>query len=129
MNLVFPSMDKLIVLHNEYREKSWWRLKPLVKDGKLMNYAEYWASYMSQNQKMYHSKIKNIIRLGFSRAGENIAYGQMNEEKVMSTWMNSAGHRANILSSSFTKIGCGFSYSDDDILYWCVCFGKPKDRS
>jgi uncharacterized protein YkwD len=126
MKLIFPNMFTLIEMHNKARGDNWWKLKPLEPDNKLMMYAQDWALYMSQKERMYHSKIKNIMNLGFNSAGENIAYGQKNETTVMKTWLNSAGHRANIMSSTFTHIGCGFGYSDDDILFWCVCFGKKK---
>ncbi len=43
--------------------------------------------------------------ISFNTAGENIAKGQTSPQQVMNDWMNSAGHRANILNSSFTKIG------------------------
>ena len=45
--------------------------------------------------------------VSYTRAGENIAYGQSSPEAVVQSWMNSSGHRANILSSSFTTIGIG----------------------
>ncbi|GGD83887.1 hypothetical protein GCM10010911_47630 [Paenibacillus nasutitermitis] len=43
--------------------------------------------------------------ISFSSAGENIANGQTSAEQVMNDWMNSEGHRANILNGSYTKIG------------------------
>lgn len=126
MNLVFPNMSDLVSLHNDARTKGWWKLKPLQPDDKLMKYAQDWALHMSDKERMYHSNIKNISKLGFSVSGENIAYGQRNEQSVMKTWLNSPGHRANIMNSSFTHIGCGFAYSESEVLYWCVCFGKKK---
>lgn len=54
-------------------------------------------------------------------AGENIAYGQRSPEQVMNGWMNSSGHRANILNSAFTTIGIGcFEYNGT--LYWAQAF-------
>jgi len=44
----------------------------------------------------------------FKGAGENIAWGQKSPEAVMQAWMNSEGHRANILNKNFTKIGVGY---------------------
>ena len=58
-------------------------------------------------------------------AGENIAYGQKSPEQVMQGWMNSSGHRANILNSSFTTIGIGcFEYGGR--LYWSQAFSGGK---
>ena len=60
-----------------------------------------------------------------SAAGENIAYGQKTPEQVMQGWMNSSGHRANILSSSYTTIGIGcFEYNGR--LYWSQAFSGGK---
>lgn len=55
--------------------------------------------------------------------GENIAAGQFTPAQVMDSWMNSSGHRANILSSDFTKLGVGF-YQGSDIYkyYWVQMF-------
>lgn len=54
--------------------------------------------------------------------GENIAYGQRNAAEVMSGWMNSQGHRANILRSSYTKIGVGCYESSNGVKYWVQLF-------
>ena len=52
-------------------------------------------------------------------AGENIAYGQKTPDRVMNAWMNSEGHRANILNASFKEIGVGY-VSDGN--YWTQMF-------
>ncbi len=44
----------------------------------------------------------------YSYAGENIAKGQRTPQEVMKSWMNSSGHRKNIMSANFTKIGVGY---------------------
>lgn len=54
-------------------------------------------------------------------AGENIAWGQKTPAQVMEGWMNSAGHRANILNKSFTKIGVGY-YQSGGTNYWTQIF-------
>lgn len=53
--------------------------------------------------------------------GENIAYGYPDPESVMTGWMNSAGHRANILSGNFDSIGVGV-ISRNGVLYWTQVF-------
>lgn len=55
-------------------------------------------------------------------AGENIAYGQRTPEAVMESWMNSAGHRANILNPKYTSIGVGHVKNSDGIHYWTQLF-------
>lgn len=121
-------MTKLVELHNDARSKySWiWNINSLSIDEKLMSYAQQRALYMAENGTMQHSNIKDIMKLGFSKSGENIAYGQKDEASVMKTWLWSVGHRANIMSTAYSKIGCGFSYDDNNHIYWCVCFGKSK---
>lgn len=112
-------MDKLIVLHNEARGS----LPPLQKDPDLMAYAQDWADTMARDGRMRHSSMRNIMKLGFSTAGENIAWGQNDEDAVMRGWLRSPGHRWNIMGRSYNRIGCGASVSNGRI-YWCVCFGR-----
>lgn len=57
----------------------------------------------------------------YSGAGENIAYGQRSPEAVMQAWMNSSGHRANILSNKYTKIGVGYTVKNG-VTYWTQMF-------
>lgn len=59
--------------------------------------------------------------ISYAGAGENIAYGQRSASEVMTAWMNSEGHRANILNSAFTKLGVGV-YSSGGTLYFAQLF-------
>ncbi len=59
--------------------------------------------------------------VSYNTAGENIAYGQKTPKDVVTAWMNSEGHRANILSSKFGKIGIGCYYSNGTY-YWTQMF-------
>ena len=61
------------------------------------------------------------IGLSYRYAGENIAYGYGSPQAVVTGWMNSEGHRKNILSSSFTQIGVG-CYKSGNTLYWTQFF-------
>ncbi|MEA4815721.1 MAG: CAP domain-containing protein [Lachnospiraceae bacterium] len=54
----------------------------------------------------------------YSGAGENIAMGQKTAEKVMDSWMNSAGHKANILNANFKNIGVGVYTDESGKIYW-----------
>lgn len=60
--------------------------------------------------------------VSYSSSGENIAYGQTSAEAVMSQWMNSSGHRANILNPDFTEIGVGHVQTDSGVHYWTQLF-------
>lgn len=53
--------------------------------------------------------------------GENIAYGQRTPEEVVNAWMNSSGHRANILNSNFNKLGVGV-HKENGTIYWSQLF-------
>lgn len=67
-------------------------------------------SYFSHTSPTYGSPFDRLKALGISykAAGENIAKGQRTAEEVVTAWMNSEGHRANILDSNFTHIGVGY---------------------
>lgn len=64
-----------------------------------------------------------LIQAGVSYmgSGENIAYGQRTPEEVMDGWMNSSGHRANILNPNYKNIGIGF-YEANGVKYWVQLF-------
>ncbi|MDO5388086.1 MAG: CAP domain-containing protein, partial [Clostridia bacterium] len=63
--------------------------------------------------------IKNA-GISYKTAGENIAKGQKTAEAVFNAWMNSSGHRANILNSSYTQMGIGVT--SGGTLYWSQMF-------
>lgn len=58
----------------------------------------------------------------YSRFGENIAYGQETPEEVVKAWMNSPGHKSNILSHSYTNIGVGIAKDENGRIYWVHMF-------
>lgn len=60
--------------------------------------------------------------ISYRSAGENIAYGQRSPEEVVNAWMNSAGHRANIMSTNFTTIGIGYYQTPNGTKYWSQLF-------
>lgn len=61
--------------------------------------------------------------VNYRMAGENIAWGQRSPEQVMEGWMNSSGHRANILNASYTHIGIGY-HQENGVNYWTQLFFK-----
>lgn len=64
----------------------------------------------------------NEAGVSYRAAGENIAAGYATPASVMDGWMNSEGHRANILSSRYGKIGVGYVVDDSGYVYWCQIF-------
>ncbi len=83
--------------------------------------------YFSHTSPTYGSPFKMMESFGirFSNGGENIAYGQRTAQEVMNSWMNSAGHKANILSAAYTQIGVGVAKASNGTLYWTQLFIKP----
>jgi uncharacterized protein YkwD len=63
--------------------------------------------------------------LSYSAAGENIAAGQQTAAAVVQAWMNSQGHRENILNSSYTQIGVGYASGGSMGHYWTQMFIRP----
>ncbi|MBZ4664406.1 MAG: spore coat assembly protein SafA/uncharacterized protein YkwD family [Caloramator sp.] len=84
-------------------------------------------NYFSHYSPTYGSPFDMIESFGikFSAAGENIAMGQRTPQEVMNAWMNSPGHRSNILSPSYTEIGVGFAKDKSGRCYWTQMFIKP----
>lgn len=58
----------------------------------------------------------------YKRSGENIAWGQKTPEQVMNAWMNSEGHRANILNKNFQNIGIGYYQDKNGVNHWVQLF-------
>jgi uncharacterized protein YkwD len=100
---------------------------PLDADPRLAAAAQGHAGDMSRNGYFDHVSRDGrrfddrISAQGYpSPGGENIAQGQTSAAEVVEGWMNSPGHRRNILDCDFTAIGVGF---DDDGDYWVQNFG------
>ena len=78
-------------------------------------------NYFSHTSPTYGSPFDMMKQFGISyrAAAENIAMGQRTPEEVVNAWMNSDGHRKNILSSSYTHIGIGYMENGN---YWTQMF-------
>lgn len=109
------SKSKLLIEHNKHRNS------PLEMDGGLEEFAQSHAEWMASKDNLKHSDLN--VSGNWMRLGENIAWGQNNEEYVTRSWMKSRGHRANITNSRFTHVGFGYSKTSDGRLYWCAVFG------
>lgn len=85
------------------------------------------SNYFSHISPIYGSPFKMLesYQLRFSAAAENIAYGQRSAQEVMNSWMNSPGHRANILSRNVTVLGVGVAKKSNGTLYFTQLFIKP----
>lgn len=111
-NLSFE--EQVAALVNEQRAAN--GLSPLTLNAKLSNAARAKSQdmhdnhYFSHTSPTYGSPFAMLTSFGisYSSAGENIAMGYATPAAVMEAWMNSAGHRANILNASYTQIGVGY---------------------
>ena len=85
-------------------------------------------NYFSHNSPTYGSPF-NMMRsfgINFTAAAENIAKGQGSAEDAVRNWMNSQGHRANILNSTYNQIGVGVARDSKGVLYWTQMFIKGQ---
>lgn len=120
--------EKVLQLVNAEREKA--GLKPLKMSEELRSIANLKArdmgekGYFDHNSPTYGSPFEMLQRFGvhYRAAGENIAAGQKTPEEVMQSWMNSSGHRANILNANFDSIGIGVYSGGKYGIYWTQLF-------
>lgn len=116
---------QVVDIVNRYRSEN--GLQPLTIDTELFRLARLKSqdmkdnNYFSHTSPTYGSAFDMMKKAGikYNTAGENIAMGQQTPEAVMTAWMNSEGHRANILNSSYTKIGVGYVADGN---YWTQMF-------
>ena len=118
-------VNEVLKLVNQYRNQN--GLPSVTLDASLCKAAEVRAKEIKTS--FSHTRpngsscftVLGELGISYGGAGENIAYGQSSPSEVMTAWMNSSGHRANILGSSFTKLGVGV-YSSGGTLYWAQMF-------
>ncbi|WP_164218009.1 SafA/ExsA family spore coat assembly protein [Virgibacillus sp. YIM 98842] len=127
INAEFSEEQEVINLVNKERADA--GLPALKYDWELARVAKYKSqdmkdqNYFSHNSPVYGSPFTMMQNFGinYRSAGENIARGQRSAKQVVNAWMNSSGHRANIMSSDFTHIGVGYVESGN---YWTQMFIK-----
>ena len=131
--LCIPQLDssvasyehEVVRLVNEIRQQN--GLKPLTENWELSRVARYKSQdmldhrYFSHTSPTYGSPFQmlKVFGLSYRTAGENIAKGYSSPQAVVNGWMNSSGHRANILNASYTQIGVGYVAQGH---YWTQMF-------
>ncbi|WP_339146298.1 MULTISPECIES: CAP domain-containing protein [unclassified Sutcliffiella] len=116
---------KVVELTNAERQKQ--GLAPLKLDEELSKVAKEKSKDMKQNNYFSHNSpthgspfdMMKKFGIQYNTAGENIAQGQQSPEEVVNAWMNSEGHRANIMNKNFTHIGVGHVAEGN---YWTQMF-------
>ncbi|QHJ73619.1 hypothetical protein [Butyrivibrio virus Arian] len=115
---------QILQIVNAERQKA--GLKPLEIDETLNTVATVKAKDMAQNHYFSHDSpsygspfdLMHAFGVDYKSAGENIAAGQQTPDVVMSDWLHSSGHRANILNKDYTHLGVGFYSGGDMSPYW-----------
>lgn len=120
--------QQVVQLVNEERAKV--GLAPLTIDAKVEAAANVRAketmtsfSHTRPDGTSFSTALKDQS-VSYRMCGENIAYGQKSPEEVMKAWMNSSGHKANILNENYTTIGVGYYQSSNGTNYWSQLFTK-----
>ncbi|WP_246031838.1 CAP domain-containing protein [Salibacterium salarium] len=117
--------EEVVSLTNAEREKQ--GLSPLKQDSKLAEVAQTKSEDMSENEYFAHRSpnygtpfdMLEDFGVEFTVAAENIASGQQTAEQVVEGWMNSEGHRKNIMNENLTHIGIGY---EENGRYWTQMF-------
>ena len=117
--------NEVVRLVNAERAKR--GLSPLAYNWQVSRVARYKSEDMQKNRYFSHTsptygspfQMLKSFGITYRTAGENIAKGQPTPAAVVNAWMNSSGHRANILNSSFTEIGVGYVANGN---YWTQMF-------
>lgn len=120
--------EQVLALVNVERKKA--GVAPLQMDWELQRVARIKScdmaekNYFSHDSPTYGSPFDMMKDFGikYKAAGENIASGQKTAQSVMNSWLNSSGHRANILKGSFTHIGVGYCEGGTMSPYWTQQF-------
>jgi uncharacterized protein YkwD len=94
-------------------ERARFGLPALEIDPALQRQARNHTAWMTNNRSLQHTS---------AAVGENIGLGQRSAQEIVADWMNSSGHRANILNGSYHKIGAAAYTAADGSIYWCEQF-------
>lgn len=118
--------QQVVNLVNIERQKE--GLSPLTIDEKLSAAADIRAkeiqtsfSHTRPNGSSFSTALKEAGAV-YRRSGENIAWGQKSPEEVVKAWMNSAGHRANIMNKNYSRIGVSHVKNAAGTSYWAQLF-------
>lgn len=122
--------EEILRLVNNERSKQ--GLQPLTLSEKLTSIANVKAAdmrdrnYFDHTSPTYGSPFEMLQHFGvsYTAAGENIAAGQKTAEGVMTDWLNSSGHRANIMNKEYKELGVGYVTGGSYGTYWVQLFTK-----
>jgi|GEM_PF-1641512 len=110
------------------QERGKYGLQALKCHEKLVTAARQWSTSQCAARRLSHANLSSRVRatgLSVSGYAENVAYGSRTASGVMRQWMNSSGHRRNILSSSSTHLGVGLDPCNGRS-YWTQIFVRMR---
>ena len=121
-------INDVVKYTNEYRVKN--GRKAVTLDSTLTTVACYRSIEMADKDVLSHtrpdgSKFYDLAKkygVTYTFVGENIGAYQMTAKEIVDAWYNSAGHRANMLSANYTKIGVGVGVTSDGYYFWTQIF-------
>ena len=117
---------RITELVNEHRAAA--GLAPVTYSAEISKAAQVRAAEIEQSfshtrpDGRYFSTVFAEHGITYRYSGENIAWGQKSPEEVVTAWMNSAGHRANILNAKFTQLGVGYRQNARGVNYFTQLF-------
>ncbi len=110
-NIVGGLESEIVAQTNAQRAR--YGLRPLSVDPGLMGSAQQHCQWMARSNSLQHTR---------AAVAENIAMGQSSASEAMNSWMNSSGHRANILGGGYSTIGVAAFTSSSGQVFWCQQF-------
>lgn len=136
-----PYEQQVFDLVNQQRAAN--GLQPLTLDARLVNAARAHNAKMIQTNEFSHQVTGeqplcatgasndryDAVGYPWTMCAENIAAGQTTPQQVMNDWMNSSGHRANILNPNLKNIGIGYTTGGSYGVYWTEDFGTSSGGS
>ncbi len=108
---LFPIEKQLLESTNAQRVR--YGLRPLELDPQLQQSARQHCYWMARSGNLQHTS---------APVAENIAMGQRTTEEAIRDWLNSPGHRANLLHRDYTRIGVAAYQQSDGTIFWCQQF-------
>ena len=106
---VLPVEQNIVLYTNNERQRH--GLPPLTLDYSLLRSARSHCAWMASSNSLTHTT---------AMVAENIAMGQRTSSEAIRSWMNSQGHRANILGGNYSRIGAAAYVSSGGAIYWCL---------
>lgn len=131
-----------LIIQYTNQERTSRGLPLLTPDSRLSSAAQHHAKNMAERDTLSHTLTEadlpqlsdRISHYGYDATtyGENIAYGRDQAQETVNDWMNSPGHRANILNENYRDIGVGVAYYQTQQgyvrPYYCQVFGAQAPR-